>query len=209
MKAKRVWTVCLAVLTLLALLAGCGKQAQVQSDPSPEPDPEPALFDGSFDLVLKSEYQGDLPEVNFRLATDEDGKRYFFSGGFTEPHRKVDDITPLVYGKQYSMTITNLEALTGVADQPGFQGIWAIFKAGGQECGRVFIPEDQLHGGTVRVVKLHGAGAVRRRIMDMGITRGVEVHVRKVAPLGDPIEVTVRGYQLSLRKGDAEMIEVE
>ena len=61
-------------------------------------------------------------------------------------------------------------------------------------------------GGTVRVVKLHG---VRRRIMDMGITRGVEVHVRKVAPLGDPIEVTVRGYQLSLRKGDAEMIEVE
>ena len=64
-------------------------------------------------------------------------------------------------------------------------------------------------GGTVRVVKLHGAGAVRGRIMDMGITRGVEVHVRKVAPLGDPIEVTVRGYQLSLRKGDAEMIEVE
>lgn len=57
MKAKRVWTVCLAVLTLLA---GCGKQAQVQPDPSPEPDSEPALFDGSFDLVLKSEYQGDL-----------------------------------------------------------------------------------------------------------------------------------------------------
>lgn len=78
MKAKRVWTVCLAVLTLLALLAGCGKQAQVQSDPSPEPDPEPALFDGSFDLVLKSEYQGDLPEVNFRLATDEDGKTLLF-----------------------------------------------------------------------------------------------------------------------------------
>ena len=159
MKAIRVWTVCLAVLTLLALLAGCGKQAQVQSDPSPEPDPEPALFDGSFDLVLKSEYQGDLPEVNFRLATDEDGKRYFFSGGFTEPHRKVDDITPQVYGKLYSMTITNMEALTGVADQPGFQGIWAIFKAGGQECGRVFIPEDQLHGGTVRVV-LDSSGSV-------------------------------------------------
>ena len=64
-------------------------------------------------------------------------------------------------------------------------------------------------GDTVRVVKLHGTGAVRRRIMDMGITRGVEVHVRKVAPLGDPIEVTVRGYQLSIRKADAEMIEVE
>lgn len=64
-------------------------------------------------------------------------------------------------------------------------------------------------GDTVRVVKLHGTGAVRRRIMDMGITRGVEVHVCKVAPLGDPVEVTVRGYQLSIRKADAEMIEVE
>lgn len=64
-------------------------------------------------------------------------------------------------------------------------------------------------GDTVQVVKLHGVGAVKRRIMDMGITRGVEVHVRKVAPFGDPVEVTVRGYQLSIRKGDAEMIEVE
>ncbi len=63
-------------------------------------------------------------------------------------------------------------------------------------------------GSCVRVVKLHGAGAVKRRIMDMGITRGVEVYVRKVAPLGDPIEVTVRGYELSLRKADAEMIEI-
>lgn len=64
-------------------------------------------------------------------------------------------------------------------------------------------------GDTVKVVKLHGEGAIKRRIMDMGITRGVEVHVRKVAPLGDPIEVTVRGYELSLRKADADMIEVE
>ena len=64
-------------------------------------------------------------------------------------------------------------------------------------------------GDTVKVVKLHGEGAVKRRIMDMGITRGAEVHIRKVAPLGDPIEVTVRGYGLSLRKADAEMIEVE
>ena len=64
-------------------------------------------------------------------------------------------------------------------------------------------------GDTVKVVKLHGEGAVKRRIMDMGITKGVEIHVRKVAPLGDPIEVTVRGYELSLRKADAEMIEVE
>ena len=64
-------------------------------------------------------------------------------------------------------------------------------------------------GETVRVVKLHGEGAVKRRIMDMGITKGVEVHIRKVAPLGDPVEVTVRGYELSIRKADAEMIEVE
>ena len=64
-------------------------------------------------------------------------------------------------------------------------------------------------GDTVKVVKLHGEGAVKRRIMDVGLTRGVEIYVRKVAPLGDPIEVTVRGYELSLRKADAEMIEVE
>lgn len=63
-------------------------------------------------------------------------------------------------------------------------------------------------GETVTVVKLHGEGAVKRRIMDMGITRGVEIYVRKVAPLGDPVEVTVRGYELSLRKADAEMIEI-
>ena len=64
-------------------------------------------------------------------------------------------------------------------------------------------------GETVTVVKLHGEGPVKRRIMDMGITRHTEVYVRKVAPLGDPIEVTVRNYELSLRKADAEMIEVE
>ena len=64
-------------------------------------------------------------------------------------------------------------------------------------------------GQTVTVVKLHGEGAVKRRIMDMGITKGVSVYVRKVAPVGDPVEVTVRNYELSLRKADAEMIEVE
>lgn len=64
-------------------------------------------------------------------------------------------------------------------------------------------------GSKAKVVKLHGEGAVKRRIMDMGITKGVEVQVCKVAPLGDPIEVTVRGYQFSIRKADAEMIEVE
>ncbi len=64
-------------------------------------------------------------------------------------------------------------------------------------------------GETVKIVKLHGEGAVKRRIMDMGLTRGTEVYVRKVAPLGDPVEVTVRDYELSLRKADAEMIEVE
>ena len=64
-------------------------------------------------------------------------------------------------------------------------------------------------GDTVKVVKLHGEGAVKRRIMDMGLTKGVQVHVRKVAPLGDPIEVAIRGYELSIRKADAEMVEVE
>lgn len=64
-------------------------------------------------------------------------------------------------------------------------------------------------GETVKVVKLHGEGAIKRRIMDMGLTKGTEVYVRKVAPLGDPVEVTVRGYELSIRKADAEMIEVE
>ena len=64
-------------------------------------------------------------------------------------------------------------------------------------------------GQTVKVTKLNGEGPVKRRIMDMGITKGVEIYVRKVAPLGDPIEVTVRGYELSLRKADAEQIEVE
>lgn len=64
-------------------------------------------------------------------------------------------------------------------------------------------------GDIVKVKKLHGEGAVKRRIMDMGITKGVDVKIRKVAPLGDPVEVTVRGYELSLRKADAEMIEVE
>ena len=64
-------------------------------------------------------------------------------------------------------------------------------------------------GDTVRVVRLHGEGAVKRRIMDMGLTKGVDVQIRKVAPLGDPMEVTVRGYELSIRKADAKMIEVE
>lgn len=63
-------------------------------------------------------------------------------------------------------------------------------------------------GETVTVVKLHGEGAVKRRIMDMGLTRGVQVTIRKVAPLGDPVEVTVRGYELSIRKADAEMVEI-
>jgi len=69
--------------------------------------------------------------------------------------------------------------------------------------------KDAKIGETVRVVKLHGEGAVKRRIMDMGITKNAEIFIRKVAPLGDPVEVTVRGYELSLRKADAEMVEVE
>ena len=69
--------------------------------------------------------------------------------------------------------------------------------------------KDAKVGETVKVVKLTGEGAVKRRIMDMGITKGVEIYIRKVAPLGDPVEVTVRGYELSLRKADADMITVE
>ena len=69
--------------------------------------------------------------------------------------------------------------------------------------------KDAKVGETVKVVRLNGTGPLKRRIMDMGITRGVEVYVRKVAPLGDPIETTVRGYELSIRRADAEMIEVE
>lgn len=64
-------------------------------------------------------------------------------------------------------------------------------------------------GQTVKVMKVHGEGAVKRRIMDMGITKNVEIYIRKVAPLGDPVEVTVRGYELSLRKADAEIVEVQ
>ena len=62
---------------------------------------------------------------------------------------------------------------------------------------------------TVKVVKLHGEGAIKKRIMDMGITKGTEIYIRKVAPLGDPVEVTVRGYELSIRKADAQMVEIE
>ena len=69
--------------------------------------------------------------------------------------------------------------------------------------------KDEAVGGTATVKKINGEGAIRRRIMDMGITKGIKVHVRKVAPLGDPLEITVRGYELSLRKADAESIEVE
>jgi len=69
--------------------------------------------------------------------------------------------------------------------------------------------KDAKIGSTVTVVKLNGQGAIKRRIMDMGITKGVSITIKKVAPLGDPIEITVRGYQLSLRKADAEMIEIE
>ncbi|MBQ4096045.1 MAG: ferrous iron transport protein A [Oscillospiraceae bacterium] len=64
-------------------------------------------------------------------------------------------------------------------------------------------------GKTVKVVKLHGDGAIKRRIMDMGITKGVDIYIRKVAPLGDPIEVMVRGYELTLRKADADMVEIQ
>ena len=83
-----------------------------------------------------------------------------------------------------------------------------IFRIGEEETALKTL-RDVPVGGNAKVVKLHGEGAVKRRIMDMGVTKGVDVHVRKVAPLGDPIEVSVRGYELSIRKADAEMIEVE
>lgn len=69
--------------------------------------------------------------------------------------------------------------------------------------------KDAKVGQTVKVAKLNGEGAIKRRIMDMGITKGVEIHVRKVAPLGDPVEITVRGYELSIRKADAEMVVID
>ena len=69
--------------------------------------------------------------------------------------------------------------------------------------------KDAKIGQTVKVKKINGEGAIKRRIMDMGITKGVEIYIRKVAPLGDPVEITVRGYELSLRKSDAEIVEVE
>lgn len=69
--------------------------------------------------------------------------------------------------------------------------------------------KDAAIGKTVKVVKLHGDGAIKRRIMDMGITKGVDIYIRKVAPLGDPIEVMVRGYELTLRKADADMVEIQ
>ena len=84
-----------------------------------------------------------------------------------------------------------------------------IKRVGGKGETRMKTLRDVSVGDTVRVVKLHGEGAVKRRIMDMGITKGIEVYVRKLAPLGDPVEVNVRGYELSIRKADAEMIEVE
>lgn len=83
-----------------------------------------------------------------------------------------------------------------------------IFRIGEEETAMKTL-RDVPVGGNAKVVKLHGEGAVKRRIMDMGVTKGVDVYVRKVAPLGDPIEVSVRGYELSIRKADAEMIEVE
>ena len=75
--------------------------------------------------------------------------------------------------------------------------------------GRMRTLKDAVVGENVKVKRLHGTGPVKRRIMDMGITKGVDIHIRKVAPLGDPMELNVRGYELSVRKADAEMIEIE
>ena len=85
--------------------------------------------------------------------------------------------------------------------------IHQVFRKGEKESMKTL--KDVAIGGSAKVVKLHGEGPTRRRIMDMGLTKGAEVYVRKVAPLGDPIELTVRGYELSVRKADAEFVEVE
>ena len=84
-----------------------------------------------------------------------------------------------------------------------------LFSHSGERGNKMKTLRDVKVGHTAKVVKLHGEGALKRRIMDMGITKGVEIYVRKVAPLGDPLELNVRGYELSLRKADAELIEVE
>lgn len=143
MRANRFFAVCLAVLSLLTLLVGCGKEPE-------QPEPEP--FDGAFNLVMTSEYEGKLTKVHFQLSTQADEKKAFFVGAFSEPYRTPEDMQPLVCGKQYSIHITDLEALSEVVDAPGFQGIWARFEVDGQERGRVFIPREQLYNGTVQVV---------------------------------------------------------
>ena len=99
------------------------------------------------------------------------------------------------------MKCVHLDFHTG----PAIEGIGESFNR--EEFAKTL--KDAKVGETVTVVKLHGEGAVRRRIMDMGLTKGVEIYVRKLAPLGDPMELYLRGYELSLRKADAEMVEVE
>jgi ferrous iron transport protein A len=107
-----------------------------------------------------------------------------------------------------SVDVTKQEGQTDVRRE----GTEAPQTAGGEASGQGTAPRtlrDVKTGETVRVVNIGGAGALKRRIVDMGITKGVSIFVRKVAPLGDPVEVTVRGYELSLRKADAELVSVE
>lgn len=134
----------MAVLTLTtAFLAGCGKQpGQTEAEP----------FDGAFSLVMTSEYEGELTKLNFRLSVDQDGKKTFLMGSFTEPYRTPEDMEPLVCGKQYNVHLANLEYLTDYVNQPNFRGIWARFEVNGNQRGCVFIPKEQLDHGAVRVV---------------------------------------------------------
>ena len=132
---------------------------------------------------------------------------YVFNGQGSNPWQPdCKDYAPLnVYGQ------TKLEgelAVSQILEKYFIVRIAWVFGVNGKNFIKTMLNVGKTHD-TVRVVKLHGEVAVKRRIMDMGLTKGVEVHIRKVAPLGDPVEVTVRGYELSIRKADAEMIEVE
>lgn len=143
MKTKRALALVLAMLSLLTFLIGCGKQPE-QTEAEP--------FDGAFSLVMTSEYEGELTKLNFRLSVDQDGKKTFLMGSFTEPYRTPEDMEPLVCGKQYNIHLANLEYLTDYVNQPNFRGIWARFEVDGNQRGCVFIPKEQLDHGAARVV---------------------------------------------------------
>ena len=132
---KRCLSLLLATISMLVFLTACGKE-------------EP--YQGSFRMSLQCETETDIKEVVFHLATD-DGK-IFLGGGFTAPYRTTADMVPLSLGETYHVNISTLDYLTGIANQLNFHGIWAIFEINQKECGRVWISEEQLQGGTVQTM---------------------------------------------------------